>query len=73
MKWLAIGLPAATNMVLASALLASETMNRIDLPPDAARKVIALMHPGSTLVVTDHPSNEQHRTEPGFTIITHDT
>jgi hypothetical protein len=73
MKWLAVGLPAGNNVVLASALLASETMNRIDLAPDTARRVIALMHPGSTLVVTDHPSTEEHRTEPGFTIITHDT
>ena len=30
-------------------------MNRIDLAPDTARRVIALMHPGSTLVVTDQP------------------
>jgi hypothetical protein len=73
MKWLAVGLPAGSNVVLASALLASETMNRIDLAPDTARRVIALMHPGSTLVVTDHPSNDEHRTEPDFTIITHDT
>ncbi len=73
MKWLAVGLPAGSNVVLASALLASETINRIDLAPDTARRVIALMHPGSTLVVTYHPSNDEHRTEPDFTIITHDT
>ena len=73
MKWLAVGLQTGSNVVLASALLASETMNRIDLTPDTARRVIALMHPGSTLVVTDHPSNDEHRTEPDFTIITHDT
>ena len=73
MKWLAVGLQTGSNVVLASALLASETINRIDLTPDTARRVIALMHPGSTLVVTDHPSNDEHRTEPDFTIITHDT
>jgi hypothetical protein len=73
MKWLAVGLPAGDNAALASALLASETLNRIDLAPDTARRVIALMHPGSTMVVTDQPSAEQHRTDPGFTIITHDT
>ena len=54
-------------------LMASETLNRVDLAPDTARRVIALMHPGSTMVVTDHPSNEEHRTDPGFTIITHDS
>jgi hypothetical protein len=73
MKWLAVGLPAGENIVLASALMASETLNRIDLQPDTARRVIALMHPGSTMVVTDHPSSEEHRTDPGFTIITHDS
>jgi L,D-transpeptidase catalytic domain len=73
MKWLAVGLPTGSNIVLASALLASDTMNRINLQPDTAQRVISLMHPGSTLVVTDQPSKDEHRTEPGFTIITHDT
>ena len=39
---------------------------------DIARRVTALMHPGSTLVITDKPANPETRTEPGFTIITHD-
>ena len=65
--------PAGSKVVLASALLASETLNRIDLPPETARRVISLMHPGSTLVVTDQPVDKRAPTEPGFTIITHDT
>ena len=72
LKWLAIGLPSGTNIDEASALIASETMNRINLAPDVARRVTALMHPGSTLVITDKPANPETRTEPGFTIITHD-
>jgi hypothetical protein len=72
LKWLAIGLPSGTNIDEASALLTSETMNRINLAPDIARRVTALMHPGSTLVITDKPANPETRTEPGFTIITHD-
>jgi hypothetical protein len=47
-------------------------MNRISLAPDTARRVTAMMHPGSTLVVTDQPAHPDTRTEPGFTIITHD-
>jgi hypothetical protein len=72
LSWLAIGLPSGTNLAAASALLASETMNRISLAPDTARRVTALMHPGSTLVVTDQPAHPETRTEPGFTIIAHD-
>ena len=72
LKWLAVGLPAGTNVALASALLASETMNRIDLASDTAQRVIALMHPGSTMVITDQPAHPETRTGPGFTIITHD-
>jgi hypothetical protein len=72
LKWLAVGLPAGTNVVSASALLASETMNRIELAPDIARRVLTLMHPGSTMVITDRPAQPETRTGPGFTIITHD-
>jgi hypothetical protein len=73
LKWLAIGLPAGTNAVALSALLATETMNRVSLAPETAQRVSSLMHPGSTLVITDQPSHQDTRTGPGFTIITHDT
>jgi hypothetical protein len=73
LKWLAIGLPSGTNIGEVSALLTSETLNRINLAPDIARRVSALMHPGSTLVITDKPAHPGTRTEPGFTIITHNT
>lgn len=73
LKWLAIGLPAGTNAVALSALLATETMNRVSLAPETAQRVSSLMHPGSTLVTTDQPSHQDTRTGPGFTIITHDT
>ena len=70
---LGIGLPTGTNVAAASTLLASETMNRISLDHDTARRVTAMMHPGSTLVITDQSAHPQTRTEPGFTIITHDS
>jgi hypothetical protein len=73
LKWLAVGLPAGTNVVAVSALLASETMNRVNLTPEIAQRVTALMHPGSTLVITDQSAHPGTRTEPGFTIMTHDT
>jgi len=72
MQWMAIGLGSGAKAKLASELLVSSTLNRIDLPQDAARRVTALMHPGATLVVTDRPANQDTRTAPGFTIITHD-
>ena len=48
-------------------------MNRVNLAPETAQRVSSLMHPGSTLVITDQPSHQDTRTGPGFTIITHDT
>lgn len=70
MKWMAIGLDAAhagqSDQIVAS------TLNKVDLPPDAAKRVLALMHPGSTMVITSGPATAAHRSDPGFTIITHD-
>jgi len=70
MKWMAIGLDAAhagrSDQIVAS------TLNKVDLPPEAARRVLALMHPGSTMVITNGPATAANRTDPGFTIITHD-
>jgi hypothetical protein len=70
MKWMAIGLDAAhagqSDRIVAS------TLNKVDLPPEAAKRVVALMHPGSTMVITSGPATAQNRTGPGFTIITHD-
>jgi hypothetical protein len=44
-------------------------MNRVSLAPETAQHASALVHPGSTLVITDQPSHQGMRTEPGFTII----
>lgn len=70
MKWLAIGLDAAhagqSDQIVAS------TLNKVGLPPEAAKRVVALMHPGSTMVITSGPATAANRTGPGFTIITHD-
>lgn len=70
MKWMAIGLDAAhagqSDQIVAS------TLNKVDLPPEAAKRVLALMHPGSTMVITSGPATAEHRSDPGFTIMTHD-
>ena len=51
----------------------SRTLNKVDLPPEAAKRVLALMHPGST---HGHHRPDRRRpriaTDPGFTIMTHD-
>jgi len=70
MQWMAIGLDSKQTG-MASGLLVAATLNRIDLPQDAAKRVMALMHPGATMVVTDRPASADSRTEPGFTIMTH--
>jgi hypothetical protein len=70
MKWMAIGLDAAH--VGQSDQIVASTLNKVDLPPEAARRVLALMHPGSTMVITSGPATAANRTGPGFTIITHD-
>ncbi len=73
LKWLVIGLPAGKNVGEELALISSETLERISLAPDIAQRVTALMHPGSTLVITGKPAHPGTRTGPGFTIITHET
>jgi hypothetical protein len=72
LKWLAFGLSAGTDQALASALLVSETIKRIDLAPEVARRMTSLLHPGSTLVITDVHDADEHRTGPGFAILTHE-
>jgi hypothetical protein len=73
LKWQAFGLSAASDQALTSALLVSATINRIDLAPDVARRMTALLHPGSTLVITDAHNADEHRSGQGFAILTHDT
>ncbi len=72
MQWLAIGLDSRLDSKAASDAILSQTLNRIDLSQEAANRVLALMHPGSTMVVTDRPASEDSRSGPGFTVMTHD-
>ena len=72
MQWLAIGLDSKLDSKATSELIVSETLNRIHLPDEAAKRVLALMHPGSTMVVTDRPASEDSRSPSGFTVMTHD-
>ena len=72
MQWLAIGLDPKVDANAASGLLLSETLNRIDLAQETAKRVTAMMHPGTTLVVTDRPASDDSRSGSGFTVMTHD-
>jgi L,D-transpeptidase catalytic domain len=72
LKWLAFGLGAGTDQAAVSAFLAAETIKRVDLAPQTAQKMVSLLHPGSTLVITDMHNADEHQTEPGFTIVTHE-
>jgi hypothetical protein len=72
LKWLAFGLTAGTDQAAASALLVSETIRRVDLAPQTAQQMVSLLHPGSTLVITDMHNADEHQTGPGFTIVTHE-
>jgi hypothetical protein len=57
----------------ASELLLALTIRRIDVPDATAHRLSGLLHPGATMVITDHPDDPALRTEPGFTIIAADT
>jgi len=72
LKWLAFGLTAGTDQAVASALLVSETIRRVDLAPQTAQQMVSLLHPGSTLVITDMHNADENQTGPGFTIVTHE-
>jgi hypothetical protein len=72
LKWLAFGLTAGTDQAAASALLVSETIRRVDLAPQTAQQMVSLLHPGSTLVITDMHNADENQTGPGFTIVTHE-
>jgi hypothetical protein len=72
LRWLAFGLAAGSDQVAASAFLVSETIKRVDLAPQTARQMVSLLHPGSTLVITDTHDANEHQTGPGFTILTHE-
>jgi hypothetical protein len=72
MQWLAIGLDSKLDGKAASDAILAQTLYRIDLSKDAANRVLALMHPGSTMVVTDRPASEDSRSGHGFTVMTHD-
>jgi hypothetical protein len=72
LKWFAIGLDAGATQGFASQLLVDATIRRIDMPPDAARTLSGLLHPGATLVLTDRPASDDTRTAKGYTIVTHD-
>ncbi len=72
MQWLAIGLDSKLDSKAASDTILSQTLYRIDLSQDAANRVLSLMHPGSTMVVTDRPASDDSRSGTGFTVMTHD-
>jgi hypothetical protein len=81
LKWMAIDLTPGTatdlqtdqaNAAQASALLYAATMGRITIPDSAAHRFAALLHAGTTLVVTDKPVDAETRSAPGFTIMTGD-
>lgn len=72
MQWLAIGLGSGPDRKAASDTILAQTLYRIDLSQEAANRVLSLMHPGSTMVVTDQPASETSRSGTGFTVMTHD-
>lgn len=72
LRWFAIGLDAGATQGFASQLLVDATIRRVDVPPEAAHRLAALLHPGATLVLTDKPAGDETRTAKGYTIVTHD-
>jgi hypothetical protein len=72
LRWFTIGLDAGATQGFASELLVDATIRRVDVPPEAARRLAAMLHPGATLVLTDRPAGDETRTAKGYTILTHD-
>jgi hypothetical protein len=73
LKWMAVGLGAPPAKAAASsAKLAETTIRRLQLSDATARHVTELLHPGATMVVTDASAEQSTRTDPGFSIMTHD-
>jgi hypothetical protein len=81
LKWMAVDLTPGTatdlsadqaNPAQASALLYAATMGRITIPDATAHRLAALLHAGTTLVVTDKPVDAETHSAPGFTIMTGD-
>jgi hypothetical protein len=79
MRWMTVDLDKDVDLggkpvdpAKASALLFAFTIRRIDVPDATAHRLSGLLHPGSTMVITDRPDDPAHRTEPGFTIMAQD-
>lgn len=71
LRWFTVGLDAGATQGFASQLLVDATIRRIELPPEAARTLSSLLHPGSTLVLTDRPAGDDTRSAKNYTIVTH--
>jgi len=79
LKWMAVDLSpdAVTDLggdhgtaAQASALLYAATIRRVDVPDATARRLSALLRPGTTMVITDKPVGPATYSRPGFTIMT---
>ena len=79
MRWMTVDLEKQVGLggqpvdaAQLSALLFAFTVGRIDLEPATAHRLTELLHPGTTLLITDRPDDPAHRTDPGFTILAQD-
>lgn len=79
LKWMAVDLSPGTVTDLgeddagaaqASALLYAATIHRVDVSDATAHRLAALLHPGTTMVITDKPVGADTYSAPGFTIMT---
>jgi hypothetical protein len=79
LKWMAVdlGSDAVTDLgqddasaAQASALLFAATIRRVDVPDATARRLAAMLRPGTTMVITDNPVDADTYAAPGFTIMT---
>ena len=79
LKWMAVDLSpdSVTDLggddgtaAQASALLYAATIRRVDVPDATARRLAAMLRPGTTMIITDKPVDPATYSRPGFTIMT---
>ena len=71
LKWSTVGFKP--DLVTAPTDTGAAVLNRLKLDTATTRQVIALMHPGLVMAVTDQPAHPDTRTGRDFVIMTHES
>ena len=70
LRWQAVTYTAQSKLGLS--VDAAVILSRLQLPPDMARKIIELMHPGLVMTLTDLPAHPDTRSGRDFVVVAQD-